>query len=150
RSAMSQFRVAVGAVLVLACLMSLLACQGVSTGGSNQEPVGSLVLENTSLDFGNVTLNTTKTLTVTATNSGENAVTINGASTSTKYFALASPTPPVSVVAGGSITLSISFTPNSSTTFSATLTVTSDATNSPASVSLAGTGVSTTSPQLSV
>ena len=72
------------------------------------------------LNFGNVTAGTTKTLSVTATNSGTKSLTISSAAVSTKYFSISSPTLPVTVAPGVSATLSVSFTPNAAGSFSAT------------------------------
>jgi hypothetical protein len=46
-----------------------------------------------------------------------------------------------SVIAGGSCTISVTFTPNASGAFTATLNITDSASNSPQSVSLSGTGI---------
>jgi Abnormal spindle-like microcephaly-assoc'd, ASPM-SPD-2-Hydin len=46
-----------------------------------------------------------------------------------------------SVIAGGSCTINVTFTPNASGAFTATLNITDSASNSPQSVSLSGTGI---------
>jgi len=130
----------VGTLFLLVGLSALAGCQGLSTGNSNQPPSSTLSLGVASLDFGNVTAGSSKTLTVTATNSGTASVTISGASISTKYFSLTAPHLPVSIAAGQSATMSLQFAPNAGGTFNATLTVTSDASNATAAVSLTGTG----------
>jgi len=130
---------AAGAVLVLSALAVVVGCQGVSQSSSGG-PSGNLVLASATLDFGDVTPGTSKTLTVTATNSGNTTVNVSSASVSTKYFAMASPTLPVSLAAGASTTLSISFTPNAAAKFSATLSISSDASNGNQTLSLSGTG----------
>ncbi|PWT84579.1 MAG: hypothetical protein C5B58_04500 [Acidobacteria bacterium] len=125
-------------VLVLAVLVG---CQGLSessSGGSQQ--FGNLVLGSASLDFGDVAPNTTKTLTVAATNSGNAAINISSASISTKYFVITSPSFPVSIAAGQSANLSISFTPNAAAKFTATLSITSDASNGAQALALSGAG----------
>ena len=139
-----QIGKAFSAVLALSFLVLLVGCMGVSTSrssGGNGQQSGNLVLASGSLDFGNVTPNTSKTLTLTATNSGSASVTISSASISTKYFALTSPTFPVTLANGQSATFSITFTPNAAATFNATLTVISDASTPSTTASLSGTGV---------
>ena len=126
---------------MVSTLAALVGCMGVSQSGSGQQS-GNLVIGGASLSFGNVTPNTTKTLTITATNAGGQTVNISGVSFSTKYFAMASPAVPVSLAAGQSITLSISFTPNSAANFSATLSISSDASDGTQTVGLSGAGVS--------
>ena len=134
-----QIGKAASTVLILSALAALIGCQGVSQSGSGQQS-GNLVLASASLDFGDVTPGTSKNLTVTATNSGNKTVNINGASVSTKYFALLSPLFPVSLGAGQSTTLSISFTPNAAAKFSATLSVNNDAADGTQTLSLSGAG----------
>jgi hypothetical protein len=126
-------------VLVLSALAALVGCQGLSQSGPSQQS-GNLALGSASLDFGDVTPGTSKSLTVTATNSGNKAVNISSASVTSKYFALASPLFPVSLAAGQSTTLSISFTPNAAAKFSATLSISSDATDGTQTMSLSGAG----------
>lgn len=137
--AVARIAKAANLVFVLAAAAALVGCQGVSQSGSGQQH-GNVVVGSASLDFGAVTPGTSKTLILTATNSGNASVNISGASFSTKYFALTSPTLPVSVAAGQSTTLTISFTPDAATAFSATLTVSSDGSNPSATVSLSGSG----------
>lgn len=129
----------VSAALISAALLAIVGCQGVSSGGSGQQS-GSLVLGSASLDFGSVTPGVTKALTLTATNSGNKSITVSSASISTKHFALASPVFPLSLAVGQSANLSITFTPNAATDFTAMLTVSSDATDASATVSLSGAG----------
>ena len=130
---------AASAVLVLSALAVLVGCQGFSQSTSGGQS-GNLVLGSASVDFGDVTPGTTKTLTVTATNSGNATVNVSSASVSTKYFAMTSPALPVALAAGASTTLSISFTPNAAAKFSATLSISTDASNGNQTISLAGSG----------
>lgn len=132
---------AVTVALLLAGLAWVVACQGVSAGGTGQEPNSTLSLANGSLDFGSVTATASKTLTVNATNSGPSPVTVSSVSISTKYFSLTAPALPVTVAAGQSASLSVKFTPNAAGAFSAMVTINSDASNATASLSLSGTGV---------
>jgi len=128
------------ALLLLAALACLAGCQGFSAAGSSQPPSGTFSLGNASLDFGSVGAGGSKTLTVTATNSGTASVTISSASVSTKYFAISAPSLPLTIGAGQSTTLSIVFTPDASGTFNATVTINSDASNPVTSLTLSGTG----------
>ena len=135
----AQIGKAASIVLMLLALAALTGCQGFSQSGSGQQS-GNLVIGSLSLDFGDVTPGSSKNLTVTATNSGNKAVNISGVSISTKYFALISPLFPVSLGAGQSTTLSISFTPNAVAEFSATLSVSSDAADGTQTLALSGAG----------
>ena len=131
-----------GALIALASIAMLVGCQGVSAGNSSQPPNGDLSFATMALNFGSVAAGTSKTMTVSATNSGTKAVTVNSAAMSSKYFSLSAPSLPVVVGPGQSTTLSVKFTPNSAGTFSGTVSVSSDAANAVPSLSVSGTGLS--------
>ena len=116
-----------GALIVLASVAMLVGCQGVSAGNSSQPPNGDLSFATMALNFGSVAAGTSKTMTVSATNSGTKAVTVNSAAMTN--ICLAAPSLPVVVGPGQSTTLSVKFTPNSAGTFSGTVSVSSDAAN---------------------
>jgi centrosomal CEP192-like protein/uncharacterized protein DUF1573/ASPM-SPD-2-Hydin domain-containing protein len=139
---------AAGALLLLLGLAFLSGCQGVSAGGS-QNPTGTLSLAKGSLDFGNVAAGSTATLNVSATNSGNASVTVSGVAISSKYFSLVYPSIPVIIPAGQSVTATLKFAPDAVGSFSGTATITSDATNAPTTLSLSGTGVTTSQLALS-
>jgi len=128
------------ATLLLFAVGSLIGCQGVSSGGNSTSPIGSLSLGSASLSFGNVTPGSSKTLTVTATNSGSASVTISSATISTKYFSLTSPSLPSTLPAGQSANLSVQFAPATAGSFSATATITSTASDTSTTLVLSGTG----------
>ncbi len=131
---------ALAATLLLFAVGSLVGCQGVSSGGNSTSPIGSLSLGSASLSFGNVTPGSSKTLSVTATNSGSASVTISSATISTKYFSLTSPGLPTTLPAGQSANLSVQFAPASAGSFSATATITSNASDTLTTLVLSGTG----------
>lgn len=130
--------------MLLAALSFLSACQGLSAGSppkQTQQQLGTLSLANTSIDFGSVVLGDTKTLTVTATNSGSAAVTVNSATVASGNFVVTAPSFPATIAAGQSATLSLAFTPEAVGSFTATVTIASNASNSTATVSLTGVGI---------
>jgi len=131
---------ALAAIPILLALGSLVGCQGASAGGGSSNPAGSLSLANASLNFGNVTPGSTKTLTMSATNAGSASITISSTAISSKYFSLTSPSLPATLAAGQSANLSLTFAPPTTGNFSATLTIASDAADAVASLSLSGTG----------
>ena len=140
-----QLRKVVGALLLLVGITFLVGCQGFSSGKttSQQLPSGTLSLSGTTLEFGSVTAGTSKTITVTASNTGTASITVSSASISSQYFSLSAPTLPITIVAGQSSPISVVFSPNAAGTFSGTASITSDAPDSPATISLTGTGVVT-------
>jgi hypothetical protein len=133
-----------GASLLLAALAFLAACQGFSSRKSTttqQVQSGTLSLSSASLDFGSVTAGASKTLTVTASNTGTASITVSSASISSQYFSLSAPTLPIAILVGQSVPITLVFAPNAAGPFSATVSVNSNAANSPATFSLTGTGV---------
>jgi hypothetical protein len=131
--------------LLLLSLAILVGCQGFSSSKpATQVQSGGLLLASASLDFGSVKVGASKTLTLSASNNGTAPVTISSAAISTKYFSLSGPSLPVTIAAGQNFTFSVVFTPNAAGAFSATISISSDATNGPASVSLSGTGTTAT------
>jgi len=138
------------ALLLVASMAFLGGCQGVSAGPSKtQVLVGTLSLQSSSLDFGSVTAGSSKTMTVNATNSGAGPITVSSVTISTKYFSLMSPSLPATVAAGASLPVSVKFSPNATGTFTANVTITSDAQNSVTNLSLTGTGTAAPEGQLS-
>jgi Abnormal spindle-like microcephaly-assoc'd, ASPM-SPD-2-Hydin/Protein of unknown function (DUF1573) len=135
---------AAGALLLLASLVFLVGCQGFSSSKSavnQQVQSGTLSLSSASLDFGSVTSGASKTLAVTASNTGSASITISSASISSQYFSLSAPTLPIAILAGQSAPITLVFTPKAAGAFSAAFSVTSNASNSSATLSLTGTGV---------
>jgi hypothetical protein len=131
-------------LILLLGLSFLAACQGLSAGSppkDTQQQLGTLSLANASMDFGSVVAGATKTLTVTATNSGSAAVTVNSANVSNSIFSVTAPSLPATIAAGQSATLSVAFTPNAAGSFTATVTIASDASDPTATISLSGTGI---------
>jgi len=131
-----------GLGLVLLCLAAMMGCQGFSSAkSSSQQQLGILALSGSTLDFGSVTSGQSKTMIVTASNTGTASVTVSSASISSKYFSLSAPTLPVSIGAGQSSPVSVVFSPDAAGAFSATVTIASTASDSSATLSLTGTGV---------
>jgi hypothetical protein len=128
------------AMSLLAALLFLTSCAGVSAGG-NQQQTTTLSLATAGLSFGNVAAGSSKTLTVTATNSGPASVTISAAAISTSYFSLIAPNLPATIAAGQSTPVTIKFTPNAAGSFAATLSIASNASNAQANVALSGAGI---------
>ncbi len=122
--------------------VGLSGCGGYTTANT-QSTSGSKTLSASpaSLSFGNVSVGATATQSVTLKNGGTAAVTVSQTSVSGSAFSITKGIPLSSIAAGQSVTLQIRFAPSSSGGSSGTLTVTSDANNSPTAVTLAGTGV---------
>ena len=122
--------------------------QSVALSGSGTTASASVVsLRPTSLSFENQQVNTTSAVrTVTLTNSGNAALTIESISRSGPNrgdFAQSNTCPSSSstLAAGASCTINVTFTPTATGSRSANVTITDNASGSPQSVALSGTGV---------
>jgi hypothetical protein len=112
---------------------------GAASGQLNESPA--------SLNFSSVTLGTTKSLPVTLSATGA-SVTISSATSNSTEYRLSGLTFPLTLAAGQSVSFNLNFTPQSSGTASGTISFVSNASNSPTSESLTGSG--TTAPTHSV
>ena len=111
----------------------------VSGTGVNAK-AATLAVAPASLNFGNVTVGLSAKL-VLALTAANGPVTISAAHVNSSEFALSGLALPVTIAAGQSVSAKVVFTPSISGTASAILTLTSDAANSPTTVSLTGVGV---------
>ncbi len=129
--------------LIFLGLVTLVGCQGFSSTkpADQQQQSGTLVLGSASLEFGSVTAGTSKTLTTTVSNTGAASVTISSVAISNQNFSLSGPSLPVTIAVGQNSTISLVFTPNAAGAFSATVSVSSNASNVSTTLSLSGTGV---------
>jgi hypothetical protein len=108
---------------------------------------GQLTTNPTSLGFGSVQVGSSQTLTETLTNSGGTSVTISAASATGSGFTASGLSLPITLGAGQSVSLSVTFSPTSGGSVSGNLAITSNASNPGLNVALSGTG--TTPGQLS-
>jgi len=107
------------------------------SGSSN--PGTTLSVAPSSLTFASQALNTTSgAQAVTVSNTGTAAAAVSGVTTSGDFAQ--TNTCGTSIAAGGSCTVSVTFTPTASGTRVGTLTISSNAGNSPTTVALTGTG----------
>jgi hypothetical protein len=125
--------------------------QTVSLSGNGVAPT-TITLSATSVDFGNTRAGATATKTVTVTNTGTNALqvspaiatgfgpTANVTGMNAGDFGVQSTTCNSSVAAGGTCTVTLAFKPTATGARSASFAFTSNATGSPHSVALTGTG----------
>jgi Carbohydrate binding module (family 6)/F5/8 type C domain/Abnormal spindle-like microcephaly-assoc'd, ASPM-SPD-2-Hydin len=115
------------------------------TGGGTQAAV--LTASPTSLTFASQAVNTTSAAqAVTLTNTGTAAASVSSIATSGDFSQ--ANTCGTSIAVNASCTVNVSFRPTASGTRTGTLTVTSNASNSPTTVALSGTGTATGSVNL--
>ena len=128
---------------------ALAACCGAITMCMAANAAASTLLNvnPTTLSFASVPDIRTRTATVTLTNAGTTSVTVSSIALSGAGFKLSTLSMPLTLAVGQSTSFTLTFAPPSASAFAGTITIASNATNSPAQVALAGTGVL---PQLSV
>jgi len=103
----------------------------------------SLSVSPTSLSFGNIDTNGSSTLGVTLKNSGNSNVTISSVSATGTGFSTSNVSSGTVLTPGQSATLNVTFAPSLTGSVTGGVTVASNATNSPATISMTGTGVQT-------
>src|SRR5262249_28371708 len=101
-----------------------------------------LSLSATSLKFGNVLVNGTSTQAVTLKNSGSSDLNISQVTVSGAGFSASGVAVPVTIPAGQSTALQITYAPTAAGASSGSVTITSDAQVPVSTVSLSGTGMS--------
>jgi hypothetical protein len=120
----------------------------VSLTGTVPSPPPTVSLSTMSLSFASQTVGTTSSpKSVILTNTGNFSLTIASITASQQFSE--SDNCGASLVGGASCTINISFAPTSAGAVSGILTLTDDATNSPQSVTLSGTGLAPTAVSLS-
>ena len=114
----------------------------VTLNGTGIAATLTLSISPTSLNFGNVTTGTSSpTQNVTITNTGNSNVAISQISLTGAGYSMTGGSAPVTLSPSQSITLVVQFSPTTVGAPSASITVVSNATGSPATISLSGTGV---------
>jgi hypothetical protein len=102
---------------------------------------GQLTSNPLSLNFNNVSVGSSSTLSVTLTNSGGSAVTISNVSIAGPGFGASGVPTGTTLNTGQSATLNATFTPAASGSVAGSVTLTSNAANSPTTIALSGTAV---------
>src|SRR5256712_6955617 len=123
-------------ILGLVGTVSLLGCSGVSPQVQQMQ----LVISPSALSFGNVSLGSSSTQTVTLINSGAASVTVSQASVSGAGFSNNGLTPPLTLPPGQSSTLTVRFTPQAAGRVTGSLSVVSNDPHSPTMIALNGAG----------
>lgn len=108
--------------------------------GTGISPVTQLTTSSSSLSFGSITTGTRATQSVTLTNTGNSSVSISQISEIGAGFSVNAISLPVTLAVGQSISLTVTFAPTTTGSLSGSVTVTSNATNSPTTISLSGSG----------
>ncbi|PYV29343.1 MAG: hypothetical protein DMG22_23260, partial [Acidobacteria bacterium] len=134
--------------LLLAFLswLSLTACGSVSqTGTTTGTPpppsgTGHLSVSRTSMDFGNVVVGSISTQIVTLSNSGNGGLTVSPPQVTGSDFSVNGLMFPLALGPGQSSNLSVAFAPKSVASETGSISIVSDASASPVTVNLSGSG----------
>jgi hypothetical protein len=100
-----------------------------------------LTANPTSLSFGNVNLGSNSLLSASLTNTGNSNVTISSVTVSGAGFAASGVTSGTILTPNQAVTLSVTFAPTAAGSLTGGVSVASNATNSPTTIALLGTGV---------
>jgi hypothetical protein len=140
------------ALAVILALTFMVGCQGFSAGkqasqnstpGSQPAGVGGLSAAPTIIGFGSVQIGTSQTQSCTLSNTGAANTTISAVTTTGDGFSISGLSTPLTLTPGQTAAFSVIFAPQSSGNFSASVALTSDASNPSLTVALSGTGTQT-------
>ena len=107
----------------------------------NAVPPGRLVASASALSFGDVDIGSSSILGVTFTNSGSSNITISNVTISGPGFTASGVSAGLIVTSGQIVTLDVTFAPAATGSATGSVSVVSNASNSPASITLTGIGV---------
>ncbi len=131
-----------GRLALSLALVDVLSFAGCASTGSQANPSSpALAVSPASIGFWNVIVGRNSTQTITLTNMGSSSVSVSQISVSGAGFSTSGLTPPLTLMAGQSTALSVIFAPASAGSATGSVTVVSNATNSPTTIALSGTGV---------
>jgi hypothetical protein len=111
---------------------------------------GDLTESSTSLSLGNVTVGQSSTQAVTITNTGGESVIVTSVSTSGAGLSLSGMATPLTLGAGQSSSLNVTFAPTSSGPLNGAVHLTDNSPTPNVTISVSGTGVAALSPQVTL
>ncbi len=114
----------------------------IALSGTATQP--QLTATPSSAAFGNVVTGTSNSQTINLTNGGTATVTITAVTTTGSGFSTTGITTPLNIAAGGSATFNAVFAPSTAGAVTGSVSLTSNAPNSPLAITLSGTGVAAT------
>src|SRR5271155_3400268 len=137
--------VLIATLAMILVIAGLCSCAGYTSSAKTQpsDPgagTGILSPSVTSVSFGSVPVGTTATQSVTVTNTGLGAVTIASAALTGTGITVIGGNPAGTIGVGQSSTVQLQFAPTSAGATNGSLTILSDASNSPLAISITGTG----------
>jgi Abnormal spindle-like microcephaly-assoc'd, ASPM-SPD-2-Hydin len=139
----ATFLRSVSLVFVLAVALGTAACVGVTGKPATGEPAGGdgVSVTPTSMNFGNVNVNSSVIHSFTLANTSSTAVTVTNVNGEGMGYHLSGLSAPLALDAGASVTFTIKFAPVMVGTEAGTFWITTSASSSPLTISLAADGV---------
>jgi centrosomal CEP192-like protein/ASPM-SPD-2-Hydin domain-containing protein len=122
----------------------------VSVSGAGMAATALLTSSASSLNFGSVSVGSNKMLSVTLANTGNSKVTMSNVGVSGSSYSASGVSAGLALAPGQTATLDLTFSPKTSGSLPGSITVSSDATDSPATISLSGVGVQAASHSVSL
>lgn len=113
----------------------------ITISGTGVAATKTLSVTPTSLNFGSESVGISHQLTVSLKNTGNSAVTVSGIGVSNSSFATGGGVNGATLAAGQTATLDVIFNPTTAAAHSGSVNISSNATNSPVTVAVIGTGV---------
>jgi hypothetical protein len=113
----------------------------IGLSGTGVAATQTLTFSTTTIAFGSVSAGSSATQNVTLTNSGNSSVTVSQISATGTGFSLTGAGTPVTLSAGQNMTFGVIFYPSAAGNDTGSVTVTSNASGSPKTIVLSGTGV---------
>ena len=121
------------------------------TGTTSLPPPGQLALSATSENFGNVAVGSSRSASITLTNSGGSSVAISQVAVGGTGFQISGISAPMTLNASQSTTFSVSFAPKATGSSTGSVVITSNGSDATLTIPLSGDGTSTaTAAQLGV
>src|SRR2546422_1052987 len=134
-------------ILALFSWFSISGCGGVAGKNTPPQGNGQLSARPASVAFGNVTVGSRSTQAIGLSNTGSVNLTVSLGGATGPGFSISGLSFPLILPPGQSSTFSVQFAPTATGIVSGSVSLVSDAPNSPSTIALSGTGVQ---PQLSV
>src|SRR5271154_2858572 len=128
---------------MILAIAALSSCAGYTSSAKTQASdsgAGILSPSVTSASFGSVAVGATATQSLTVANTGLGTVTIASAALTGAGFTVVGGNPAGTIGVGQSSTIQLQFAPTSAGAINGSLTILSDASNSPLAISITGTG----------
>ena len=120
------------------------------SGTGDPVPAANLTLSSTAIDFGQIQIGSKASRPLTLKSTGNAPLTISAITLTGAQFTYGTTSLPVTLQPNQQVTLNVTYEPTAQSSDSSTLTVESNDSSGPATVSLGGSGTTTTSPQLTV